>query len=199
MREEKNIRPTGRIGRGFLLLATADCPAGYVTLARRIDIVLPGGGVVPSGVSLTRGCHGWEMSRMGLPERAQQPPRPRPGSAGTLRPVRGGAEVVRVRPAGPLHYRVTLENPSSREVRLRPCPTYTEALYAARPPIVRSYRLNCSRVHAIPAHGRVTYAMRVWILRRLTDHPDMFKLSWSLNTPNEPALVLILLVREPAG
>ncbi len=136
---------------------------------------------------------------MGLPQPAQQPPRPRPGSAGTLRPVRSGPEVVRVRSAGPLRYRVTLENPSGEQVRLRPCPTYTEGLYAAGPPVVRSYRLNCSRVHAIPAHGRVTYAMRVWIPHRLTDHPDMFKLSWSLDTANQPALVLILLVREPAG
>lgn len=74
---------------------------------------------------------------------------------------------ARVKAGSTLAYTVTLHNRSGHAVALRPCPSYEEYVLApgAVPGPVRSafhrYYLNCPAAPPIPAHGSVTFAMRV--------------------------------------
>ncbi len=65
-----------------------------------------------------------------------------------------------VKPGTILRYQVELFNPGSRAVPLSPCPGYIEHSYI---PTKLEYELNCRSVHAIPAHGEVTYDMEMAI------------------------------------
>lgn len=63
-------------------------------------------------------------------------------------------------------YIVTLRNPTSRPVALRPCPSYAEFMVpfgtkGSWPPTIHRYYLNCQAVPTIPAGRSVTFAMRV--------------------------------------
>ncbi|MHB8457588.1 MAG: hypothetical protein ACYDBS_07875 [Acidimicrobiales bacterium] len=80
-----------------------------------------------------------------------------------------------VMPGTTLIYQVDLENPTSRRVGLSPCPSYLEH---SSIPTKFEYRLNCSKVHAIPAHGHVTYEMEMAI--PATAQPGEAEVLWSL-------------------
>lgn len=61
-------------------------------------------------------------------------------------------------------YTVTLRNPTSHPVALRPCPSYEEFVWPVgmKPPFtVHRYYLNCQAVSEIPADRSVTFGMRV--------------------------------------
>ena len=63
-------------------------------------------------------------------------------------------------------YTVTLRNPTSHPVALRPCPSYLEFVQpiGTKPPpwaALPRYYLNCQAAPEIPAHRSVTFAMRV--------------------------------------
>ena len=159
------------------------CQGGTKPVVRYRNVVfeLPEGGrVAAPRVSLRAQC-GLDMSEFGLPAR-YGPLRARPGTPGTLRAVihlrriRAGAEEV--------GFTVTLGNPTATPVRLRPCPGYTEAVYARDVAVHRSFRLDCDSVREIPARGHVRYAMRLALPRGLVAGP--VKLSWNLDTPNGP-------------
>lgn len=60
-----------------------------------------------------------------------------------------------------LVYEVELINHGDRPVPLSPCPVYLE--YSSIPRSKFVYRLNCSTVHDIPAHGQVIYQMEMGI------------------------------------
>ncbi|MGN6380442.1 MAG: DUF4232 domain-containing protein [Gaiellales bacterium] len=180
--------------RGYLDLATTDiCPEYPLILARRISIRLPTGGRLPTAYRLQRGCHGWSMSRLGLFQPQPEPPPRRPGSADTLRVTGWGHQPVRATAGRVLHFQVILSNPTSAAVRLRPCPSYTEGLYAVGLVVTRAYRLNCSTVRVIRPHGRVRYAMQVAVPAGLSGGATI-KLGWHLNTPREPAWGWALII-----
>ena len=63
-------------------------------------------------------------------------------------------------------YSVTLRNTSGRQVAMSPCPSYTQ--YLAVPAgggkavaVQQRFYLNCAAVRQVPAHGSVTFAMRI--------------------------------------
>jgi hypothetical protein len=177
--------------RGFFDWTFADaCPARRT--AHAIDFQLPGGGTVHSGRSAPLiTCSRSAVSALG---RYAPAPRPRPavpGTPGTLQVRLSLQNLQRIVSGRTLHYIVTLRNPTHGAVNLEPCPSYTESLYPAGPPVVRSYRLNCDAVRRIAPGGRVRYAMRLSIPRV----PEgMAKLTWSLNTPRMPAAVAVVLL-----
>lgn len=170
----------------FLVFGTSGgCQGGAKPVVRYRDLrfTLPQGGTVAGGQStLSRQC-GLDMSGFGLPAR-YAPLRPRPGSVGTLRAaiqipshLRAGAKE--------LDFTVTLRNPTGETVRLAPCPGYTMGFYAPNMSVHRSFGLDCDSVHAIPAHGRADFAMRLALPRPLPRDPAV-KVGWSIDTPNGP-------------
>jgi len=61
-------------------------------------------------------------------------------------------------------YTVTLHNPASHPVSLSPCPSYAEFIVGpGTSPAsgLHRYYLNCQAVAQIPAHGSVTFGMRI--------------------------------------
>ena len=94
-----------------------------------------------------------------------------------------------------------MTNPAAKPFPLRPCPSYAEFLGgligpgAANRYLVKYYYLNCSTVHAIPAHGSVTYQMKLPLPPGL---PAGFysKLDWQIQGGTGPAVATSLTV-EP--
>ena len=94
-----------------------------------------------------------------------------------------------------------MTNPAAKPFSLRPCPSYTEFLGgltgsdAPRSHLVRYYYLNCGTVQAIPAHGSVTYQMKLPLPSGL---PAGFysKLDWQIQGGTGPAAVTSVTV-EP--
>jgi len=144
------------------------------------------------------------MSRFGLPQR----------TTATIPPGQGSLDALRVslhlppsaRSGATLRYLVTLTNPTRTPVRLDPCPSYTQAIYAASIPSKRhprkgvpsrqvarsaAFYLNCDAVHAISPGQQVTYQMRFAVpaLPR-----GLAKFGWHLNTPNEPGVGTVLTI-----
>jgi Protein of unknown function (DUF4232) len=157
-------------------------------------IGLPGGGTV--GVYRTGfdAICGVSVSQFGVPADQPQGPAPSPLTARiTAGPTaRAGTDLV---------YLVTLTNPTAQPFSLRPCPSYAEFLGglmgpgAPRSYLVRYYHLNCSTVQAIPAHGSVTYQMKLPLPSGL---PAGFysKLDWQIQGGTGPAAATSLTV-EP--
>jgi hypothetical protein len=167
----------------FLDLATSvACEGGRKPTVRYRDLrfTLPQGGTVSGHVTVRATC-GLSMSTFGLPERYVEP-KARPGTPGTLRAtIHLPAQVQR---GTSLVYTVTLSNATATAVTLRPCPGYTENLYASGRKAQGSYQLNCDSVQAIPADASIEYEMRLAVPR---DAPSGFaKVGWNLNTPTGP-------------
>jgi hypothetical protein len=77
----------------------------------------------------------------------------------------------------PLHYTVTLANPTDRPIALRDCPNYTEAvLLGDDGKAVERHRLNCAPVGAIGPGQRVRFAMVLELPARL--RPGVGVLTW---------------------
>ena len=140
---------------------------------RRLVFTLPQGGRVRAEhVSITEVC-GLSMSDFGLPERY---PEPR---------LRARLQLpAAVRADTTLRYTLTLSNPTATKVVLRPCPGYTESVYASGLVVRRSFALDCDSVHVIAARAVVRYALQLELPRRA--QPGIAKLGWSLNTPVGP-------------
>jgi Protein of unknown function (DUF4232) len=69
-------------------------------------------------------------------------------------------------PGSMADYTVTLDNPTARAVALDPCPAYSQFIVPAhgKPLLPGSYYyLNCAAAPRIPAHGAVTFAMRIQV------------------------------------
>lgn len=157
-------------------------------------IGLPGGGTAGvHGTGFDAICGVW-VSPFGVPADQPQGPAPSPLTARiTAAPTaRAGTDLV---------YLVTLTNPVAKPFSLRPCPSYAEFLGgligpgAANRYLVKYYYLNCSTVHAIPAHGSVTYQMKLPLPPAL---PAGFysKLDWQIQGGTGPAAATSLTV-EP--
>jgi hypothetical protein len=89
-----------------------------------------------------------------------------------------------VRAGGLLRYVVMLTNPSSRPVRFRDCPGYTQGLYTPTAQRRGSYRLNCIPVGSIAPGASAAFAIELRVPRRATI--GSAKLSWNLDTPSGP-------------
>ena len=83
-----------------------------------------------------------------------------------------------------LAYTVTLTNPSAHTVTLRPCPGYTQGVFAQGYATSLSYRLNCGTVTTIAPNGKVTYDMKLDLPP--TKEAVDAKLAWGLNMPVGP-------------
>lgn len=177
-----DLQPRGHV---FLDVATSrGCDGGRKPAARYTDLffTLPRGGTVRGGrrTSITEYC-GLSMSEFGLALRYAQP-RAALGTVGTLH-VRMQLPLS-VRAGTVIRYTVTLSNPGPKAIALRPCPGYTEGLFASGLALRRSFALNCQAVQTIAAGGHVRYAMRLSVPRRA--RAATAKIGWNLNTPTGP-------------
>ena len=167
----------------FLDVATgAGCDSGSAPRVVYRDLLfrLPTGGTLRGGkLSIFELC-GLEMSQLGLPERTTWD-HPAPGSAGALE-IRWSIPAT-ARAGSTLHYVITLVNPTSLNIPLSPCPSYSEGLYAAASTKL-TFALNCSAVHAIPAHSQARFAMELAVPQDAK--AGFAKLGWNLNTPTGP-------------
>jgi hypothetical protein len=172
-------------GHSFIGLATGDgCDNGTrtPTAYRQLSVTVARSETVAAraGVRITEVC-GLYLSSFGLPARYT----PLPAAAGT--PATASARVhlpASVRPGTILRYTITLSNPTRTTITLRPCPGYSEGIYAAGLVVRRSLALNCDTVHAIRAHGHVRYAMQLTVPSGAT--AGITKFGWSLNDPRGP-------------
>jgi Protein of unknown function (DUF4232) len=157
-------------------------------------IGLPMGGTVAVyGTGFDAIC-GVGVSQFGVPAGQPQGPAPSPLTARiTGEPAaRAGTDLV---------YLVTLANPAAQPFSLRPCPSYAEFLGgltgpgAAKSYLVKYYYLNCATVQAIPAHGSVTYQMKLPLPSGLPSGVYA-KLDWQIQGGTGPAAVTSVTV-EP--
>ena len=170
-------------GHVFLDVTTSEgCQggAGSRTLYRDLVVHLPDGGAVRGGkLTLFEQC-GLEMSQFGLPERTTWD-YASPGSPGALRVAWNVPPVARA--GTTLHYVITLVNPTSTDVRLSPCPSFSEALYTSAA-TKYSFSLNCRDTNVIRAHSQARFAMQLALPPDAPAGPA--KIGWSLNTPTGP-------------
>jgi Protein of unknown function (DUF4232) len=187
--------PPGR--HVYLDLATEDvtCSLDHPFVYSDLAFRLPDGSRLNTHTRLTRFCGGWQMSRFGLPPRTTATVPPRPGSLDTIHVALSLPSSAR--DGTTLRYLITLTNPTDTAVRLNPCPSYTEAIYAPGAPSDGSralaFFLNCDTVHRIDPGGRVRFRMR---LRLPALPPVQAKFSWHLNTPGEPGSGAVLAIKR---
>ncbi len=89
------------------------------------------------------------------------PPTPAPGTVASLNTK---LEIPKTVKAGStLDYQVVLENQSNETVNLNPCPVYQEGFIHLTAPngksSTRVFELNCSTVHSVKPHQKITYEM----------------------------------------
>ncbi len=188
-----NLRP-GR--SGWVTLAYADgCPAlisggraGYRTLL----IALGGGQVrVDFTAALNLIC-GLLVSDFGAPAA------PPPGSASPLNVLAALVRLPATLIAGTTaSYSVTLHNTSGNRVAMSPCPSYTQYLAVVADNgktvvVQQRFYLNCAAVRQFPAHGSVTFAMRI----RVPAASGRAKYDWQLQD-TDVATAGMVTVREP--
>ncbi len=131
---------------------------------------------VPDHGTIGLPCARW-FSAFGLPTQHANPARANP--LHVLKVTSSMPATVAV--GAPVHFEVTLTNPTDHAVALAPCPTYTEFLApAGTNPHVRqrSYRLNCAGAGGrIPPHSKVVFAMRA----RAPRAPGKAKFGWFID------------------
>jgi len=172
-------------GDSFISFATGDvCDNGTrtPTAYRQLSVTIANGETVHAGAGarITEVC-GFYLSSFGLPARYTPLP-PTPGT-----PATATARVhlpASVRAGTTLHYTITLSNPTKTTITLRPCPGYSEGIYASGLLVRRSLALNCDTIHAIAAHKHVRYAMQLTVPSHAAT--GIAKFSWSLNNPHGP-------------
>src|SRR5579871_1952044 len=155
---------------------------------------LPGGGTVRVYWTGFDAICGVSVSPFRVP--ADQPQGPAPSPL-TARIVAGPT----ARAGTDFSYLVTLVNPAAKPFPLRPCPSYAESLGgltgpgAAKSYLARYYYLNCSTVRAIPAHGSVTYQIKL-PLPSVLPAGLYSKLDWQIQGGTGPAAATSLTVEH---
>ncbi len=172
--------------QGFLYFGTGSaCGSGAEqqtnTQYRALWFDLPSGGRLQSTLTLFAGSCGLVMDNLGLPAPVLPASTPSPGSPGTLDAHVDLPSTVAV--GQTLRYTVSLHNPSDVPVSLKPCPSYTETLYASYP--WPSFWLNCDQVTVIPPGGQVVYAMELKVPSGAVTGASKF--SWQLGSPYGPS------------
>lgn len=187
-----NLRPGRHV---FLDFGTSSgCEGGDRPIVHYRDLVftLPTGGAVAARtVSIWEQC-GLDVSTFGLPA-WYTPVRSPAGTPGALQAT-AHVPAQLLPGAKELDYVVRLSNPTATPVRLTPCPGYTQSVYTRTLIVHRSFALNCNSVHRIPAHGHVSYAMRLRLPHPLPAGRAIVKFGWSLDTPTGPFAGRALLV-----
>lgn len=183
--------PSG--GHSFIGFATSDvCDNGTkpATIYRQLSVGIANGETVHAGagVRITEVC-GLYLSSFGVPAR-YTPLAPAPGTPATAT-VRVQMPAS-VRAGTVLHYTITLSNPTKTPITLRPCPGYSEGVYASGLVVRRSFALNCDAVHAIGTHEHARYAMELTVPSHAP--AGVAKFSWSLNDPNGPFVGRIIRI-----
>lgn len=93
-------------------------------------------------------------------EQQTSTPAPPPGSVASLT---AQVQIPKTVQAGSrLRYVVMLTNNTNTPVALSPCPVYQESVFATNAPtqlILHTLQLNCSDIHAILPHSKVSYHM----------------------------------------
>ena len=112
--------------------------------------------------------------RIGSWYRPVQPPAEPPEPWPTLQARLEGLPAT-VHAGQPFDYVVELANTGPADVRLDPCPAYTEALGGTH----ADYRLNCQAGPVVPAFGTVRFAMRLDVDTDVPSGPA--KMLWSLH------------------
>jgi hypothetical protein len=168
----------------------AAAQAGEHRIYPTLLIGLPGGGTVRvHGTGFDTIC-GVSVSAFGVPADAPTGPVPSPLTARIVagRVARAGTD---------FGYLVILANPGAKPAALRPCPSYAEYLGGPQGYVERYYYLNCAAAPSIPAHGSVTYQMRLALPADLAAGSGL-KLDWQLQGGGGPAAAALLTV-EPRG
>jgi hypothetical protein len=177
------LDPTDLKPGGFTLLrlhTSTSCKKPEEKLTG-LQILLPDGGALDApSVGLHDQC-GLAVSDFGVPRRVQQHVA-KPGTASVLKATLDVPSSVEA--GTTLAYSVTLTNPTNRTVTLKPCPGYTQGIFAQGYAISLAYQLNCGTVTTIPANGAVAYDMSL-DLPSSKDAVDA-KLAWGLNMPVGP-------------
>jgi len=125
----------------------------------KFRIGLPAGGTIDIAAAGFEAICGVSLSQFGVPADAVTPVTP-PASPLTVQmtapaTARAGTTLV---------YTVTLSNPTTTDVALSPCPTYTEFVGTGSTKwlaTVLYYGLNCDSTPAIPAGGSATFEMHL--------------------------------------
>ena len=147
------------------------------------------GSVRISGTGFDTICGVW-VSAFGVPADQPQPPAPSPLTARIS--LDGTAHA-----GAALDYLVTLANPTAKPVALRPCPSYAEYLggnsRAPKAYVARYYYLNCAGAPAVPAHGSVTFQIRLPLPASLPAGVYS-KLDWQIQGGSGPATAVPVTV-----
>lgn len=155
-----------------------DCPAAYSSppaerkVYHRITIEIPGGGrkflQVAEGFDVLCGLFVGPFTVPMPPPRYAQSP---------LHDARAALELPSAVAAGSiLHYVVSLANPTDRDIKLTPCPSYIQHGSDFGVPIKQLYQLNCAGAGVIPVHRAVRYEMRLAVPASAPDGTAV--LSW---------------------
>jgi hypothetical protein len=169
----------------FVISWMSACEGGrYVArLYRRLLIGMPGGGVLPLHSEIDAGCD-LATSSLGVP--ADRPPGPPPD------PLDMSIRLAPVLHAGSDRFTVTLRNRRDRPFVLTPCPTYSEFIASELGHFTGHYYLNCSAVHAIPPHGRVTFEMRLRLPPAMRGRQAKF--GWALDGHPDASYAILVYV-----
>jgi hypothetical protein len=173
-----NLKPGGFSLLRLHMSTGCNKPAQRLTALR---IRLPVGDVIGvPRVSIGDAC-GLAVSDFGLPRRYEREVA-RPGTPSVLKATLDVPSSVKS--GTTLEYTVTLTNPTGRTVTMRPCPGYTQGVFAQGYATSLSYRLNCQTVRTIAPNGKATYAMQLDLPPTKSDVDT--KLAWGLNMPVGP-------------
>ncbi|HVA86776.1 MAG TPA: ATP-binding cassette domain-containing protein [Candidatus Saccharimonadales bacterium] len=161
-----------------------------------LRIGLPGGGSVDVPVGDFDTVCGVSVSRFGVPADVVPVPIPSPSPL--------TARITAPQMAAPgeaFAYTVTLTNPSGADYPLDPCPAYEEFVGSGPGSVwvatVRQSYLNCAAATTIPAHGSVTFQMR---LQLPADQPTgLAKFGWHLQGDAGPYANAPLRVQGSGG
>ena len=166
----------------FLILSGAFCDsAGLVQPSENyssVELGLPTGTLGLSKLSLKL-CSDKIFSGFQWPVETPVPP-------GTVASLSAHLEIPKTVKAGTtLDYLVVLENQSNETVDLNPCPVYKELIYVVNGAKGKTnsqvLQLNCSTVHSIKPHQKVTYQMVI----QVPSETGLAKFSWQVE-PSGP-------------
>jgi hypothetical protein len=191
--------PTANIAPGQsaeMDLSAADgCTAvlnGQHRIFPRLRFGLPGaapgtttGTVTGSGDGFDTEC-GLGVSEFGVPADLPVSPAPSPLTATITAPSAARAGTT-------FSYRVTVNNPASKPFELSHCPSYAEYLGGAGGNVTRYFYLNCAAAPSIPAHGSVTFQMKLAVPASMKSMSSA-KLDWQIQGGTGPAQASLIRV-----
>jgi hypothetical protein len=163
---------------GDIAVGGASPPCGDVLNGSPKDIAHELSVSVDGGTTETRFDDAWMSVACGDPEVTDMTDRVAEPTGDPLSQLTGSVSAPGEITAGQsLAYTVTVTNPTATDIKLDPCPSYSEGLkgYGSK-----TYLLNCDAQGVIPAQSSVDFAMQLAVPAEATGHTD---LGWVLNVP----------------